>query len=623
MWYFFYILFVGSGATLYYLGQEHLSIGIVLVVLVMGLLDWFRKKHVAGQIIEVGSYEWSFVNKENREERKPTRPDDVLHNVIPFPDYVDEKGNGNIYVAGQAGSGKTALLECFAEMYSNPKLVFSSKVFKSDKRDFELGYNWLDVSKHLPNPFLDKPAFAGAFKVAFAIDRQGIMADSLFRLCTTILEKANNWVEFKAELRKLQNSSSSFKSDILQSVSDRIDSLVGGGEIVHLDYDINNVLDFSQLDDTAKVFYIELLLRQVDNECKFSREGKEPVIVIIDEAHRIADSENVSKARASILNFMVREDRGHIKVFCASQNITDVHEDIRANFGSIFTFKTRHKEDLDFLFRISENMKECVANLKKHEFIDVMQEGQNRRVSIMFADVSLISLKKKYHSERRSLHTEQNIHRETEASRVETTQKNMEDTGTEFRSEQKGFDYEKRVLDLLENKPENISQLAKVISAESGETQDAVKLKLRNKVIPRLVDKDSISSMPLVTHKFKGKRTPVYYFKNDKQLSNFHVLITDLVKKECKKNGVAVIRESYVGIQACDLETKSQFIEVESGLKHSYADLVERIEKASKPVLVVVPNLEVSLRYEDKLKDQLNRCTITTLVELKDKLIKD
>ena len=100
------------------------------------------------------------------------------------------------------------------------------------------------------------------------------------------------------------------------------------------------------------------------------------------------------------------------------------------------------------------------------------------------------------------------------------------------------FDYEKRVLDLLENKPENISQLAKVISVESGETQDVVKLKLRNKIIPRLVDKDSISSMPLVTHKYKGKKTPVYYFKNDKQLSNFHVLMADLVKKECQKVNV-------------------------------------------------------------------------------------
>ena len=84
VWYFFYVLFIGSSATLYYLRQERLSIGIVLLLVVMGFFDLFRKKHIEGEIVEVGCYEWSFVNKENREERIPMRSVDVLHNVYLF-----------------------------------------------------------------------------------------------------------------------------------------------------------------------------------------------------------------------------------------------------------------------------------------------------------------------------------------------------------------------------------------------------------------------------------------------------------------------------------------------------------------------------------------------------------
>ena len=625
MWYFFYVLFVGGSVTLYYLKQERLSIGVVVLVVVMGFFDWFRKKHTTGEIMEVGSYEWSFVNKENKEERRPSRPDDVLHNVIPFPDYIEEKANGNCYIAGQAGMGKTALLEFLVELYDNPKLILSSKVMKEEDRDFELGYNWISMETHLPDPFRDKEACAKAFSVTFAIERAGIMADSVQRIAETILRGSSNWAEVRAELKKLQNSGSGFRGDILQTILDRIESLEGKGEAVVIDYDKNNVLDFSKLNDTAKTFYMELMLRQIDNESKTVRQGKTPVIVVIDEAHRLADGDNPTKAKASILNIMVRESRLHLKIFCASQNITDIYEDIRANFGSVFSFRTRHEKDMTFLEKISDNMKECVTNLKQREFVDVMQEGQNRRISIMFADMSIVLLKKRHYAEKRLKTSSPSV--KTEA-KIESTpespkESSISDTFGGLKPEEKVYDYEKRVLELLERKPENISQLALIISKETGEIQDAVKLKLRNKVIPRLVDKDSISSMPLVTHKFKGKRTPVYYFKNDKQLSNFHVLMTDLVKKECQKTGVEILKEAYVGIQSCDLETKSQLVEVESGLKHSYTDLIERITKAVKPVIVVVPNLEVLLRYEDKLKDQLNKCVITTLADLKDKLIKD
>ena len=272
-------------------------------------------------------------------------------------------------------------------------------------------------------------------------------------------------------------------------------------------------------------------------------------------------------------------------------------------------------------------MKETIVNLLEHEFVDVMQEGQNRIISIMFANMDLMKIKKAYWLSKGEVGGTTPLPQEeqdrTETPKAETTQINTSDSLRELGEERKPYDYQKRVLELLENKPENISQLAKIISQETNETQDKVKLLLKNKIIPALVDKQSISSMPLVTHKFKGKRTPVYYFKNDKQLSNFHVFMSDLVKKELKKLGIQVIREAYVGIQSVDLETKNQNLEIETSLKHDSRDLILRIQQSNKPVLVIVPNLEIKLKYEDKLKELLQKCKIITLVELKENLVRD
>ena len=210
------------------------------------------------------------------------------------------------------------------------------------------------MEKHLPDPFRDKEACAKAFAVTFSIEKAGIMADSVQRIAQAVLRSSSSWNEVKTELEKLQKNGSGFRGDIVQSILDRVEFLEGKGEVVVLDYDTNNVLDFSKLNDVAKTFYMELMLRQIDNESKTARQDKTPVIVVIDEAHRLADGDNPTKAKASILNIMVRESRLHLKIFCASQNITDVYNDIRANFGTIFTFQTRHEEDLRFLENISK-----------------------------------------------------------------------------------------------------------------------------------------------------------------------------------------------------------------------------------------------------------------------------
>ncbi len=67
--------------------------------------------------------------------------------------------------------------------------------------------------------------------------------------------------------------------------------------------------------------------------------------------------------------------------------------------------------------------------------------------------------------------------------------------------------------------------------------------------------------------------------------------------KHSNKISYTVIQDVEKDKAYYDIYTDYFYVEIETGLKHSYDDLKSRLEKADKHVFVVVPNQQIKQRY--------------------------
>ncbi|MEM4089009.1 MAG: hypothetical protein QW528_03600, partial [Candidatus Micrarchaeaceae archaeon] len=65
-----------------------------------------------------------------------------------------------------------------------------------------------------------------------------------------------------------------------------------------------------------------------------------------------------------------------------------------------------------------------------------------------------------------------------------------------------------------------------------------------------------------------------------------------------------------------DIETKEFAIEIETGLKHSLADLKARLARYNKRIIIVVPNSEVAERYLSLKDGNIEVATLDELAKL-------
>ena len=81
-------------------------------------------------------------------------------------------------------------------------------------------------------------------------------------------------------------------------------------------------------------------------------------------------------------------------------------------------------------------------------------------------------------------------------------------------------------------------------------------------------------------------------------------------------SGVQVSRTNATGDGSVpDIETPEFDIEIETGLKHSAADLQERLSKSAKRIIILAPNYEEAGRYSRYASE---RVKIATMPELKE-----
>lgn len=131
------------------------------------------------------------------------------------------------------------------------------------------------------------------------------------------------------------------------------------------------VFDFSSLNEDAKTFYAELILRQVWKDMTEVGHRRKNTLICVDEAHRLL---RTFEKYESIYGEMSREIRAFGLLWTSMQNFTDIPDKVRNQFATQFLFNTNHQDDLVALRAIDEKLSWAASSLPKHCFTDARYE---------------------------------------------------------------------------------------------------------------------------------------------------------------------------------------------------------------------------------------------------------
>ena len=340
----------------------------------MGILDTVSKNNI---IKHIATVRYPINNKKERVRFWRIGKLDIIT-------YLDKKPNQNLLISGATGQGKSKLMRLMIESMPNPKTIFS---YKENDEYLQIEGNFIAAEQNLPNPFLDAEAFTDAFAVAFNIQSEGIQASTAISLVNTLAKESRSWSDFVSNAKR--HSSKARDINVRSAVNyllEKIKSLTYESQRLELDLDKVNILDMSMLNDDAKTFYSELFLRQIYKKARQRKRGSPKVIICVDEAHRL--TRNTSSRRQSIINEMSREIRAFGMLWTATQNLSDIPDQLRNQFGTQFAFSTTSEADLRALSQIDRDLAKCASELKNHEFIDAKNDKVHAKIDIFKANIS-------------------------------------------------------------------------------------------------------------------------------------------------------------------------------------------------------------------------------------------
>jgi hypothetical protein len=366
-----FILTILLAFPLYYtLKLDYLTLFIVLLVLLAAHYADMRLKKPGKQGIYVAAIAkpkrnvWKSRGGQYTvaEEKEP-----YLAQAVPLAvdlqGYIHGKTNRNVLINGTSGSGKSKLSRHLLGGSGYQKVIFS---FKPNDEYLKIGYPTADMSAMLPNPFTKTEAFISAFLVAFPLTTAGIQASLVPSTLEKLAKQSRNWRDFEEKVSKAYSGTKDNNArSALAFIQSNLPRLVyDTGEFSITKEDI--VLDFSSLNENARNFYAELVLRQIYGDMEAGK--RKDVLICVDEAHRLTD--NRFGNYHTILVEMSREIRDKGMLWAATQNYTDIPDHIRSQFATQFVFKVTGKEDLVALRAIDPLLSWAVSSLPKHYFMD-------------------------------------------------------------------------------------------------------------------------------------------------------------------------------------------------------------------------------------------------------------
>ena len=496
-------------------------------------------------------------------EKGKFRRDEFTARAIDLRDYIEHKGNRNVSITGVSGQGKSYLtIHLLSKFSEKQRIIFS---FKPDDHEVHLGIPVIDAKQCLPNPFRDINAFSEAYMTAFFSEKTstGIQLQQTPAFLQEIASQSNDWKAFMKTITEKRKSASKNQIETLNAIEQNIKSLIiedmGNVEIGNESI----VFDFSTLPTKqAQNFYAELMLRQIYRDME-ERKRKD-VLICIDEAHRL------TKSYHTILDVMSREIRDKGMLWIITQNLIDIIPEMRANFGTKFTFRLGDA-DLQIL-SYNQLARFAVSVLQPRQFTDIeFPESQQ------FAPVLTYI-------------PDGTEHKESKRILATVKEERMEE---EAGGRGKDIDYKEEVLAILSERMSYATEMGKEISAKYGIDKDQAKLKIKS-VLEELKNNNEIGRVKYV----KDGKPIVMYYSRSPNLSNLHTGMQSQVVYILTENGVSINRVSTTGERgAFDIETDFFMVEIETGLKHSMEDLKERIAGTNLRVIIVVPNEELISKY--------------------------
>ncbi|MGP6220551.1 hypothetical protein [Caldiplasma sukawensis] len=498
-------------------------------------------------------------------EKGKFRREECSARAIDLRDYIEHKGNRNVSITGVSGQGKIYLtIHLLSKFSEKQRIIFS---FKPDDHEVHLGIPVIDAKQCLPNPFRDINAFSEAYMTAFFSEKTstGIQLQQTPAFLQEIASQSNDWKTFMKTISEKRKSASKNQIETLNAIEQNVKSLIidemGSVEIGSESI----VFDFSTLPTKqAQNFYAELMLRQIYREMEERK--RRDVLICIDEAHRL------TKSYHTILDVMSREIRDKGMLWIITQNLIDILPEMRANFGTKFTFRLGDA-DLQML-SYNPLARFAVSILQPRQFTDIeFPESQQ------FAPVLTYI-------------PDGNEHKESQRIIATVKEERLEE---EAGGRGKEIDYREEVLGILNERMSYATEMGKEISAKYGIEKDQAKLKIKT-VLEELKNNNEIGRVKYIKD---GKPIVMYYSKSP-NLSNLHTGMQSQVVDILTEHGISINRVSTTGERgAFDIETDFFMVEIETGLKHSMEDLKDRIKNTNLRVIIIVPNRELIEKYSE------------------------
>jgi hypothetical protein len=508
--------------------------------------------------------------------------------------YIKEKSNQNVLISGASGAGKSVLACYLLSCFDSPKLIIS---FKANDEYLKAGYPVADVSKIVPNPFEDIDAFITAFAITFPLDVIGVTASQVPALIYNIATECGSWKDFAERLEgRINGTRDKVQLTALRFIDEHVRLLVCDSQrdsdsmlasIVHGGKSI--IFDFSNLNDNAKIFYAELLLRQCRARLHDSSEDRKWTILCVDEAHRLL--RGTFQRYHSIIHEISREIRNVGALWTLEQNYTDTQDDVRNQFATQFVFETTSKSDLDALNAIDPILSWTAPRMGPQNFFDAKEPNPHELwVRHLFAKTAKIE--------------------GDQLTWVQEPDKPARYVADEDQVVDKLI-VTRLIRRYLEKDVLYVNGFARLLMDRYKLGEDEAKLLINDALRP-LRDGGEVRRMEF--EREDGQSLVLYYQlpEDTAGASILHNFLTSHLKRYLEGRGEQIVRIAEIGDLAADIETEGALYEIETGLKKgNVRGLKERAGKAEKPMFVVVPNSDIAQRYEGLMKTGKNVGVVT------------
>lgn len=266
--------------------------------------------------------------------------DQEIINTIPRNEI-----NKNILICGTSGAGKSELLRQIEEEFKIQLKI----IFKEDK---EKCFNIYKIRPYLEK---DRVNFIDSWKEQKNNDINGYMLIQEQIYIEELKEENQDLKNLKIKIKQLKDKVEKIDKPIINMIENKLKHFYPGEVIKELSH---KKISMENLTEDEYIFFSDYIIRNQYEELLNN-------IISIDEIHRL------KPLLPGLLTRITREIRSRGGLIATTQSLSDLPGEMISNFGTIYTFQTMDKRDLEYLNLIDEKLKKDILQLEDHEFIEI------------------------------------------------------------------------------------------------------------------------------------------------------------------------------------------------------------------------------------------------------------